>query len=115
PLCGMALEPVEPTPEEGPNEELEDMSRRLKIGVIFTTPLLILAMSEMVPPLRWQERLGGELWNWIQLLLASPVVLWVGAPLFVRGYQSVRNRSLNMFSLIALGTGMAYAYSLIAT
>lgn len=115
PLCGMALEPLEPSLEEGPNPELVDMSRRLKIGTLFTLPLLVLAMSEMFPALGLHDLFQGAAWNWTQLVLATPVVLWVGAPLFERGYQSFKSLKLNMFSLIALGTGAAYLYSVFAT
>jgi P-type Cu+ transporter len=115
PLCGMALEPVEVTLEEGPNEELLDMSRRLKIGVIFTLPLFVWSMSEMFPGFRLHDLIPPALGNWAQLALSTPVIFWVGAPLFVRGFESFRKRQLNMFSLIALGTGVAYIYSLIGT
>ncbi|MEZ4750401.1 MAG: copper-translocating P-type ATPase [Bdellovibrionota bacterium] len=115
PLCGMALEPAEPSLEEGPNEELLDMSRRLKIGALFTLPLLVLAMSEMIPGLKLHGLISPKWWNWVQLALASPVVLWVGAPLFKRGLESFLRFKLNMFSLIAIGTGVAYIYSVVAT
>lgn len=115
PICGMALEPVEPTLEDEPNDELKDMSRRLKIGTLFTLPLLFLAMSEMFPGLRLHDFVSSSTWNWVQFALATPVVLWAGAPLFRLGYQSFRTLKLNMFSLIALGTGVAYIFSLIAT
>ena len=115
PICGMALEPLDPTLEEGPNPELVVFSRRLVVGTMLTLPLLFLAMSEMIPGLNLQHRFSQSAWNWIQLVLATPVVLWVGAPLFERGYQSIRRLQLNMFSLIALGTGVAYAYSVFAT
>ena len=91
------------------------MSRRLKISVAFSLPLLILAMSEMIPSLQLHEVIAPSWWNWVQLVLASPVVIWAGAPLFRRGYHSFKSLQLNMFSLIALGTGMAYGYSLVAT
>jgi Cu+-exporting ATPase len=102
PLCGMALEPMEVTAEEGPNPELVDMSRRFWVSTALAAPLVALSMFELLP-------------NAIQLLLATPVVLWGGWPFFVRGWQSVRNRSLNMFTLIAMGTGTAYLFSLVAT
>ncbi len=114
PKCGMALEPVEAQIEEGPNTELLDMTKRLKWATAFTVPLLLLTMGEMtgLPLHRW---VSGTLLNWTQLLLAAPVVIWAALPLFVRGYQSFRSRNLNMFSLIALGTGAAFVYSVIAT
>lgn len=115
PICGMALEPVEPALDEGPNPELVDMSRRLKVAILFTVPLLFLAMSEMIPSVSLHGHVPPSIWNWIQLVLATPVVIWAGAPLFVRGYESFRTMKLNMFSLIALGTGVAYAYSIVAT
>jgi Cu+-exporting ATPase len=115
PICAMALEPVQPSSEEGPNAELVDMSRRLKIGSVFTVPLLVMAMSEMFPGLKLHEYVPASLWNWIQLVLASPVVFWAGAPLFERGYRSIKTMKPNMFTLIALGTAVAYIYSFIAT
>jgi Cu+-exporting ATPase len=102
PKCGMALEPRTATLDEGPNPELVDMSRRFWVCVALTAPLLVMAMAEMIP-------------GWLQLILATPVVLWGGAPFFARGWASVIHRSLNMFTLIALGTGAAYGYSLVAT
>jgi Cu+-exporting ATPase len=102
PLCGMALEPMEVTAEEGPNPELADMSRRFGVSTALAAPLVALSMFEL-------------LGNAIQLLLATPVVLWGGRPFFERGWQSIRNRSLNMFTLIAMGTGTAYLFSLVAT
>jgi Cu+-exporting ATPase len=115
PICGMSLEPVAPTLEEGPDPELVDMSKRLKFGTALTLPLLFIAMSDLIPGLRLHEYLSPTIWNWIQFGLATPVVLWVGAPLFKRGIRSFLSLKLNMFSLIALGTGVAYAYSVIAT
>jgi heavy metal translocating P-type ATPase len=109
PLCGMALEPALPTAEAGPNPELRDMSRRFWIGLILCAPVFVLAMSGM----SGQAALG-RFDPWIQFLLATPVVIWAGAPFFVRGWHSVLNRSLNMFSLIALGVGTAFLYSVAA-
>jgi Cu+-exporting ATPase len=115
PICGMALEPAEVSPGvEGPDPEQVDFSRRLKVSTALTVPLLLLAMGDMMS--------GGAvgpfppaLLNWLQLLLAAPVILWAGAPIFHRGWFSVRTGNLNMFTLIALGTGMAFAYSVLAT
>src|SRR5690606_1478516 len=105
PLCGMALEPVTPSlADEGESEELRDMTRRFRVSALLTAPLFALAMGEMAPGLG--ERLGGATSDWIQLALATPVVLWGGAPFFARGLASLRTR-LNMFTLIALGTGAA--------
>ena len=112
PICGMALEPLEPTADEGPNPELTDMSRRFWVSAALTLPLVVLAM-------------GTELfgWNlmpmrtsvWFQLALATPVVLWGGWPFFDRFWASLKTRNLNMFTLIGLGVGAAYGYSLVAT
>jgi Cu+-exporting ATPase len=116
PLCGMALEPRTVTLEalEEENPELRDMSRRFFWSAALTAPIVALMISEMLPGKRLQMLLGpGAVW--LQLLLATPVVLWGGYPFFERGYQSIVNRSLNMFTLIALGTGAAYVYSVAAT
>jgi Cu+-exporting ATPase len=106
PICGMALEPANVTLDQGPNEELLDMTRRLWIGGALSIPVVALDM-------------GGHVFNihstWIELLFATPVVLWAGWPFFVRGVQSVQRRALNMFTLIALGTGTAWLYSVVAT
>jgi len=101
PICGMALEPEMVTAEDEENPELADMTRRFWIGAVSSVPVLFLGMSERLPL--------------IQLLLATPVVVWAGWPLFQRGWASIRNRSPNMFTLIAIGTGTAYVYSLVAT
>jgi Cu+-exporting ATPase len=114
PLCGMALEPMTPTGAEAPNPELAEMTRRLLVGVVLSAPLLALAMAAHVvahPLVRW---LSPQALVWVQFALATPVVVWGGKPFFARGWQSLRNRSLNMFTLIALGTGVAYAYSVVA-
>jgi Cu+-exporting ATPase len=114
PLCGMALEPMTPSAgdEEG-NEELRDMTRRFRVSVVLTAPLFALVMSDMLPGMPLQRALPSGALAWIQLALATPVVLWGGWPFFVRGWASLHTR-LNMFTLIALGTGTAYAYSLVA-
>ncbi len=115
PICGMALEPVEITAEAVPNHELADMSRRFWIGLVLTLPVFILEMGSHVPSLGLGN-LVPEQWSiWIQFALATPVVLWAGWPFFERGAASVRSGHLNMFTLIALGTGAAYVYSLVAT
>src|SRR5947209_18937127 len=110
PKCGMALEPEAPTTDEGPNAELVDMTRRFWVSGVLTLPLLALALAPALV-----ESLATSLRLWGQLVLAAPVVLWGGWPFFVRGWQSIVNRSLNMFTLIGLGVGVAYTYSLIAT
>jgi Cu+-exporting ATPase len=113
PICGMALEPMLAVADEA-NPELDDMSRRFWISLVFTVPLFLLGMSDLLPGMPVQRALGAAL-PWIELALATPVVLWAGWPFFQRGYASVVNRSLNMFTLIALGTGVAYAFSAFAT
>ena len=128
PICGMGLEPrtVTVAPEENP--ELRDMTRRFWVAVMVTAPLLAIAMGSMIWP---HAHLGGELslalagmhlnatissiLRWLELLLATPVVLWCGWPFFQRGWTSIVNRSTNMFTLIAMGTGVAYVYSVVAT
>jgi P-type Cu+ transporter len=115
PICGMALEPRTVTAAEEDNPELRDMTRRFWIGVALTAPLLAIAMADMFPGMPVQRILPGAWLPWIDLLLATPVVLWGGWPFFQRGWASVVNRSSNMFTLIAMGTGVAYSYSLIAT
>ncbi len=113
PICGMALEPELATAESGPNPELIDFSRRFKLGFALTLPLFMLEMGGHL--LGWTHAIGEQRSNWIQFLLATPVVLWAGAPFFERGWASLKSRNLNMFTLIALGTGVAFAYSVIAT
>ena len=113
PKCGMALEPVESAPDEGPSQELVDMTRRFWVSLVLTLPVFALAMSEMMAPEvgAWMSPTARL---WTQLILTAPVVLWGGWPFFVRGWQSLVTRSLNMFTLIALGTGAAFAYSVFA-
>jgi Cu+-exporting ATPase len=114
PICGMALEPRTVTAEEGPSPELADMTRRLWISAALALPVFLVAMSDLLPgkPL---HVLDMRIVNWVQLVLATPVVLWCGWPFFERAWASVVHRSPNMFTLIALGTGAAYLYSLAAT
>jgi Cu+-exporting ATPase len=113
PICGMALEPAEVALGAEPNPELADMTRRFWIGLAFAAPVFAIEMGGHLLGMR--SPLAGQASNWIQLVLSSPVVLWAGAPFFVRGWRSLTARSLNMFSLIALGTGAAYGFSLAAT
>jgi len=113
PICGMALEPVLATAEQGESPELRDMTRRFWIGTALTVPVFALEMGGHLTNLN--HLLGQQMSNWIQLLLGTPVVLWAGWPFFVRAVASVKNRSLNMFSLIALGTGAAWLYSIVGT
>lgn len=113
PICGMALEPVEVSLSEETSPELAAMTRRLIVGGVLTLPVVLLEMGGHLLHLdRW---LSAQLSNWLQLFVATPVVLWAGWPFFVRGYQSLVSRSLNMFTLIALGTGVAWGYSVVAT
>ncbi|MBU8541724.1 heavy metal translocating P-type ATPase [Falsiroseomonas tokyonensis] len=114
PICGMALEPETPSAETGPNPELVDFTRRFWIGLVLTIPVFLLEMGGHLTGM--MHLVGGpRVGNWIQLALATPVVLWAGWPFFVRGWQSLVNRSLNMFTLIALGTGVAWVFSVVAT
>lgn len=114
PICGMALEPKEITSEEV-NPELRDMIRRFWTSIVLTIPLLMLMASDMLPSKPLQHILSGTTWGWLELAIATPVVWWCGWPFFERAWQSVVHRSLNMFTLIGLGTGAAYLYSLVAT
>ncbi len=113
PICGMALEPTVVSLEPEANPELIDMTRRFWIGAVLTLPLLVLAMGHMLPT--FAEVVPARISTWVQLLLATPVVLWAGWPFFQRGWASLVSRNLNMFTLIALGTGTAYVFSLVAT
>ncbi|MBD3641572.1 MAG: YHS domain-containing protein, partial [Marinobacter sp.] len=113
PICGMALEPEQVSLDDGPSEELRDMTRRFWIGLVLTLPVLVLEMGGHLTGL--DHMVAPQTSNWIQLVLATPVVLWCGWPFFVRGWKSVVSRNLNMFTLIAIGTGVALIYSLVAT
>src|SRR3546814_8639414 len=114
PICGMALEPAMVTADSGPSPELKDMSRRFWVALVLSLPVLFLemgghlfpALHHVVPP---------TISTWIQFVLATPVVLWAGWPFFERGWASLRTRNLNMFTLIAMGTGVAWGYSVVAT
>jgi len=113
PICGMALEPEEVSLDDGPSEELTDMTRRFWIGLALALPVFLLEMGGHLTGL--DHIVSPQISNWIQLVLATPVVVWCGAPFFVRGWKSVLSRNLNMFTLIAIGTGVALIYSLVAT
>jgi Cu+-exporting ATPase len=115
PICGMALEPLAPSADEGENAELKDMTRRFWIGVALTLPLLWSMLGELVPAIDPMRVLPHAAVAWGQLVLATPVVLWAGWPFFVRGWRSVVTGNLNMFTLIALGTGAAWLFSVVAT
>ena len=114
PICGMALEPVTVSLEDEENPELVDMNRRFRVSLVLTIPVFALGMSDLIPGQPLQHRVGQSTLNWIQLLLATPVVLWGGWPFFERAWHSIVNRSLNMFTLIGLGVAVSYAFSVIA-
>ncbi len=114
PICGMALEPRAVSVEEEGNPELADMKRRFWVSLALTIPVLIIAMGEFIPGQPLERLASPRTWTWVELILGTPVILWGGWPFFVRGWQSIVNRSLNMFTLIGLGVTVAYLYSLIA-
>ncbi|MFL4993682.1 MAG: heavy metal translocating P-type ATPase [Microvirga sp.] len=113
PICGMALEPVLATAETGPSHELIEMTRRFWIGLVLSVPVVALEMGGHLTGL--SHYLSPQTSNWIQMLLGTPVVLWAGWPFIVRGWQSIMTRNMNMFTLIAMGTGVAWVYSIVAT
>jgi Cu+-exporting ATPase len=113
PICGMTLEPVVSTAETEPSAELTDMTRRFWVGLALTLPVFVLEMGGHF--LNLHAYIAPQMSNWVQFALASPVVLWAGWPFFVRGAQSLVTRNLNMFTLIAMGTGVAWLYSVVAT
>jgi Cu+-exporting ATPase len=115
PICGMALEPRTVTAAAEDNPELREMTLRFWIGAILTMPLLAIAMGSMIWPQEFMQVLDGPRLPWLELVLATPVVLWCGLPFFQRFWTSLLNRSPNMFTLIGLGTGVAYGYSVVAT
>jgi Cu+-exporting ATPase len=114
-ICGMALEPLAPAAEDTESHELTAMRRRFWISALLSLPLLWPMLGEMFPAVNPMHRFGHDVVAWAELVLATPVVAWGGLPFFVRAWQSVTNRSLNMFTLIALGTGAAWAFSALAT
>ncbi|KQU64160.1 haloacid dehalogenase [Phycicoccus sp. Root563] len=114
PICGMALEPLMVTAESGPSPELADMTRRFWTGVALSFPVVVLGMGgDLIPAIH--DLISPRASTWVQLVLATPVVLWAGAPFFQRGWTSVRTMKLNMFTLIAMGTGVAWLFSVVAT
>ena len=113
PICGMALEPAVMTAQTPPNPELADFSKRFWVGLALTLPVFALEMGGHL--FNIDHLIAPQMSNWVQLLLATPVVLWAGWPFFERGWRSIVNRSLNMFTLVAMGTGVAWVYSVIAT
>jgi Cu+-exporting ATPase len=116
PICGMALEPLQPTAQDAANPELRDLTRRFWVGAVLSAPLLLWEMAVHVSgPELSHHLVSPRLTLWLEFGLATPVVLWAGWPFLVRAWASVRNRALNMFTLIALGSGAAYLYSLVAT
>src|SRR5258706_1223241 len=114
PICGMTLEPRTVSLEDGKNPELVEMAQRFWVGVVLTVPLLFISMSDVVPGNPFARVVSMRMLGWIQFALATPVVLWGGWPFFVRGWQSLVNRSLNMFTLIGLGVSVAYVFSVVA-
>lgn len=114
PICGMALEQRTISVEEEENPELVDMTRRFRVSVALTIPLVLIAMRDLIPILSLEQLVSPIILKWIELILSTPVVLWGGQPFFVRGWQSIINRSPNMFTLIGLGVAVAYGYSLVA-
>lgn len=115
PICGMALEPMGvPTGDEGPNPELLDFRRRMWVGAVLTVPLLVLTMGPFIGLGFIREMVGERAALWTELVLGTPVILWAGWPFFVRGVKSVINKSLNMFTLIGMGVGAAYLFSVVA-
>ncbi len=115
PICGMALEPMDASIDIGPSPELIDMTRRFWVGLVFSIPLLVLEMGGHFFNLQATRYVSATQLNWLQLILATPAVVWCGMPFFIRGWESLRTRNLNMFTLIALGTGAAFIYSVVAT
>ncbi|PLP57221.1 copper-translocating P-type ATPase [Mesorhizobium loti] len=115
PICGMALEPMMPTGDEGPNPELVDFTRRFWVSAVLSIPLLVITMGPMVGLPFLRDWLGEQAAVWVELVLATPVVLWAALPFFERGWASIVNRSPNMWTLISLGVGAAYIYSVVAT
>jgi P-type Cu+ transporter len=114
PICGMALEPLQPTAASGPSPELSDMTRRFWAGAALALPVVILDMDGDIRALNLHHHVSAFVSMWVQFALATPVVLWAGWPLLERGWDSVRRRSLNMFTLIGLGVSASYLYSLVA-
>ena len=113
PICGMALEPKEATASED-NSELDDMRRRFKLSLLFSVPLLAISMGDMLPGISIHNLIGMSLFNWLQCALATPVVFWLGLPFFERALASFKSGHLNMFSLIGVGTGSSYIFSIVA-
>ena len=113
PKCGMALEPIELSAAETGSVELDDMRSRFRLSLLFTVPLVALAMLDMLPGRTLTKWLSPQAIGWIELVMATPVVIWGGGPFFKRGFESIRNRHLNMFTLISIGVGVAYCFSVL--
>src|SRR6185503_14680904 len=114
PICGMALEPRTAALDQEENPELREMSLRFWVSLTLSLPLLLIAMSEFIPALNLERIMPMRAWGWIEMALATPVVLWGAWPFFVRGWQSLVNRNLNMFTFIALGVSVDYIFSVVA-
>jgi len=114
PICGMALEPMGVSLDDGPNPELVDFTRRFWFGAVLTVPLLVIVMGDLLPGVHFAEWIGTPWYGVLQFVLGTPVILWSGKPFFERGWDSVVSRHLNMFTLISLGTGAAFIYSTVA-
>src|SRR6266699_2565206 len=114
PICGMALEPRTASLEDEENPELVEMTRRFQVGLVLSLPLLVIGMNDLIPGAPLERIASMNVWGWVEFVLATPVVLWGAWPFFVRGWQSIVNRSLNMFTLIGLGVAVAYLYSVVA-
>jgi P-type Cu+ transporter len=115
PICGMAFEPRTSTAHDAANPELAEMTRRFWVALALTLPVFLMAMAEMMPGTPLQRLLAPGAKSWIEMVFSTPVVLWAGWPLFERMWPSFVNRSLNMFTLIGIGTGAAYSFSVVAT
>ncbi|HMQ16946.1 MAG TPA: heavy metal-binding domain-containing protein, partial [Phycisphaerae bacterium] len=115
PICGMALEPRTVTAADAPNPELIDMTRRFWVATALALPVMLLAMGHLIPGDPLGHIASPRVLAWLELVLCTPVVLWAGWPLLLRGWRSLVNRSLNMFTLIAMGVGVAYVHSVVAT
>lgn len=114
PICGMPLEPLNGSGDEEGNEEIRDLTRKFWVGLILAVPVVVLAMGDMIPGINLGNLIPRSVSKWLEMILATPVVFWIGGMFFVKGWRSIINRSLNMYTLISLGVGAAYLYSLVA-
>src|SRR6266699_5293846 len=115
PICGMALEPRTASLEDEENPELVEMTRRFQVGLVLSLPLLVIGMNDLIPGAPLERIASMNVWSWVEFVLATPVVLWGAWPFFVRGWQSIVTRNLYMFTLIGLGVGVAYIFSVVGT